>query len=67
MKHSKLARLIAGNDRSSTRPANDKQPTRQEPDTACDVDSGTDTTPAHDAKRTTTANGDKPHAANHGA
>ena len=62
MKHSKLARLIAGNDRSSTRPANDKQ--CQKPDTAHDVDNGIDTPPANIAERTTTANDNGQHAAN---
>lgn len=53
MKHSALARLIAGNNRS----ANGKQPARQKSDTAYDADNGTEAASADAAERTTTANG----------
>lgn len=57
MKHSALARLIAGNNRS----VNAKQPKRQKPDTACDVDHGTEAASTDVVERTTTANGDGLH------
>lgn len=60
MKHSALARMIAGNNR----PANDDQPTRQKPDTAYDVDNGPAAASAGVVERTTTDNDDGPQAAN---
>ena len=67
MKHSVLARLIAGNNRSAERPNDDKQPARQKPDTPDDVDSGTDAMPGDIVERITTDDGDGRHGATNAA
>lgn len=61
MKHSTLARLIAGNNRTTT--TQDDQPKPQERCTAYGVDTGTQTTLAGNAERTTAATVDGRHEA----
>ena len=61
MKHSTLARLIAGNNQAGT--TQDNQSKLQKRCTAYDVDKGTQATPAGNAERTTAATDNDRHEA----